>query len=487
MKSLHNRKPAILIIWSMAACLMASCGSSSPTLAPAKGVTINEVAIFQGVKRTLVKDGKEVASTVPLIAERDTLIRVSYKTDSTYDGQEVTAWLTIDGSPPVFYQNKLTLVGQSAEKDLATTINFYPGKSDITDPLKYSIEVLQEGGAAEGNPGARHPAEGYSTVKIEGQKNTLRLLLVPFKYKADGSNRLPDTSAAQLKKFKERFLQLYPVSDVEISLHAPIDWDKAIGPTGAGWQEVGLRLLQVRTESKVSDDTYLYGFFDPAATLKEYCGWGCMLGVTLLNSTPANTGIVSLRLALGVGFVDHATDTAAHEIGHSHGRMHANCGPGLSPSSIDPSYPDDAAHKGGKIGVYGFDMFTRQLVPPTSSDIMGYCDQKWISDYNFTAFHNRGKNVNLAFTEAPPGGSFGYDLISVNLDGSAEGRWTRPVKRTRPLVSGEALPVILDGEKTVRGELFRFDHLPAAWLFVPQTGASSAAFSVDGRSFMVQR
>ena len=481
---LHHR----LLLLSVTTGLIASCGGSSdPTLSPAKGVTIDEIAVFQSVKRTLVKGGKVATSTIPLIAGRDTLIRVHYKTDSTYDQKEVTARLTIDGTPPAVVDQKLTLVGQSAQKDLQTTINFYPNKSLIQDPLNYSVEVLQEGGEAQGSAGARHPATGYSTVKVEGQKNTFRLLLVPFKYKADGSNRLPDTSAAQLKKFKERFLQLYPVSDVEITLHAPIEWDKAIGATGSGWQEVGLRLLQVRTESNVSDDTYMYGFFNPAATLQAYCGWGCMLGVTLLNSTPADKGIVSLRLALGVGFTDRATDTAAHEIGHSHGRKHANCGPGLSPSSIDASYPDDTAHKGGKIGVWGFDMITKQLVPPTYSDIMGYCDQKWISDYNFTAFWNRGKNVNLAMTEGNAGGTFAYDLISVDLDGRAEGRWTRPVTRRRQLVSGETLPVILDGGKTVRGELFRFDHLPAAWLFVPQSRASHAAFSVDGRAFEIQR
>ena len=487
MNNLANYRSLYSSSLSLAVCLMAGCGSSGPTLSPAKGVTINEIAVFQSVKRTLVKDGKDVTSTIPLIAQRDTLIRVHYKTDSTYDLKEVTARLTIDGSPPAVIDQKLILVGQSAEKDLATTINFYPAKSLIKDPLAYSIEVLQEGGAAQDNAPSRHPATGYSSVKVEGQKNTFRLLLVPFRYKADGSNRLPDTSAAQLQKFKERFLQLYPVSDVQITLHAPIDWDKAIGATGAGWQEVGLRLLQVRTESKVSDDTYMYGFFNPAATLQAFCGWGCMLGVTLLNSTPAATGNVSLRLALGVGFTERATDTAAHEIGHSHGRKHANCGPGLSPSSIDQSYPDDTAHKGGKIGVWGFNMITKALVPPTHADIMGYCDNKWISDYNFTALWNRGKNVNLALREPPPQGYFGYDLISVSLDGSTEGRWTRPVRRRRPLVSGEALPVILDGEKTVRGELFRFDHLPAAWLFVPQTTASSATFTVDGRTFKIQR
>ncbi len=466
-------------------CLVVGCGSSGPDLNPAQGVTITEVAIYQSLKRTLVKDGQEKTSKIPLIAGRDTLIRVYYKTDGAYDNQEVTARLLIDGQDPI--DQTLTLVGQTAEKDIATSINFYPSKDLITDPLKISVAVLQEDGVEEASPPARWPASGYTNIKVDGKKNTIRVLLVPFMYKADGSDRLPDTSAAQMKKFKERFLQLYPVSDADIKVSTPIPWDKKITGNGQGWQEVGLRLMQVRTQASISDDTYLYGIFNPAATLKEYCGYGCMLGVTLLNATPADKGMVSLRLALGVGFKDRARDTAAHEIGHSHGRKHANCGYGLAAGSIDQNYPSDAAHKGGKIGVWGFDMFSKALIPPTYSDIMGYCDNKWISDYNFKALWDRGKNVNLAYRESPPGGFHRYDLISINLDGSGEGRWMSPIKRRRPLVSGEPVPVVLDGGTSVRGELFRFDHLPAAWLFVPRTGATRATVSVDGRTFRIQR
>ena len=82
---------------------------------------------------------------------------------------------------------------------------------------------------------------------------------------------------------------------------------------------------------------------------------------------------------------------------------------------------------------------------------------------------------------------YGYDLVSINLDGSGEGRWLGSVERRRPLVGAESFPVILDGRRSVRGELFRFDHLPAAWLFLPRTGAASASFNLDGRAFQVQR
>lgn len=412
-----------------------------------------------------------------------------YVTNSGYDGEEVTARLTISGHDPIVV--KTTLSGTSAQDKLDSTINFELKPEMLRDPLEYKLELLQERPSGDDNAQARFPVEGLEKVAVEAKKNTLRVKLVPFRYTFDGSNRLPDTSPEQLQRFKQRFLDLYPVSDVEITVHPPIDWGFEIKGNGEGWQQVGLRLLQVRTEAKVSDDTYLYGIFNPANTLQSFCGFGCLLGVTLLNAQPPETGIVQLRLALGIGFNERATATAAHEIGHAHGRGHANCGPGLDPRSIDQSYPSDAAHQGGKIGVWGYDMANKRLVPPTWTDIMGYCDNQWISDYNFLALHNRGKNVNLASWQLPPEGAFGYDVIAI--DGAGGARWSQLLERRRPLINGESVDVIVEGARGTRSEVsaqyYRFDHMPGGWLFVPRRSSSAATyrFSLDGRSLRVQR
>lgn len=477
---------------------VSACGSSTPTAAP--GVAIKDIAIYQSLERMLVQGGKVApvtSASVPLIAGRAALVRVFYRTSDAYDQKEVIARLTIAGHEPMQVVGKLSSASEQGKLD--TTINFYLEPEQVTDPLEYSLELLQERDGSEDNPQARFPSEGLSKVTVEGRKNTLRVMLVPFRYQADGSNRLPDTSAEQVARFRQRFLDLYPVSEVEISVHAPIDWTGQISRDGQGWQQVGLRLFALRTAEKVPDDTYLYGIFNPANTLPAFCGPGCLLGVTLLNNQPADTGNVQLRLALGVGFNERATATAAHEIGHAHGRPHANCGPGLDPGSIDREYPSDAAHQGGKIGAWGFDMVAKQLVPPTSSDIMGYCENQWISDYNFIKLYSRVKNVNTVSWQLPASGSFDYDVIAV--DGSGQARWAQSVQRSRPLISAEAIDVMLGsatGDKTpeggtpVRGEYYRFDHIPGGWLFVPRTPLSAASaatyrFRLDGRVYKVQR
>ena len=66
----------------------------------------------------------------------------------------------------------------------------------------------------------------------------------------------------------------------------------------------------------------------------------------------------------------------AHELGHNMNLRHAPCGTGG-----DPSYP----YPDGSIGAWGYDFGDGgRLVPPSASDLMSYCDPRWISDYSFT-------------------------------------------------------------------------------------------------------
>ena len=68
--------------------------------------------------------------------------------------------------------------------------------------------------------------------------------------------------------------------------------------------------------------------------------------------------------------------TIAHELGHNMNLFHAPCGTGG-----DPSYP----YADGSIGAWGYDFGDGgRLVPPSTPDLMSYCNARWISDYSFT-------------------------------------------------------------------------------------------------------
>ena len=92
--------------------------------------------------------------------------------------------------------------------------------------------------------------------------------------------------------------------------------------------------------------------------------------------------------AVGRGVWSYSTHSArviAHEFGHNFSLGHApSCGAG-TPDSAYPK-PD------GSIGVWGYDFRDGSLVPPSWTDVMGYCggDPEWISDYHFSkALHFR--------------------------------------------------------------------------------------------------
>jgi hypothetical protein len=76
----------------------------------------------------------------------------------------------------------------------------------------------------------------------------------------------------------------------------------------------------------------------------------------------------------------------AHELGHNHGRQHVNCG---GPAQPDPDYP----YQGGAVGVFGFDVRQHAITPTTRTDIMGYCQDKWFSDYTYQALVTKVRSV----------------------------------------------------------------------------------------------
>ncbi len=442
--------------------------------ADAGGVTITQISLYQGVRIPLFENGQPGSGSTPVVAGRDALMRVWLSLDGNYDGLAVAARLRINGVAEAI-QVIGVVTGSPVENDLGSTLNFQIPGASIGPDFSFRVELLQPELQSQGpNPGSHYPAAGYASPNTVSVGQTLKIVLVPIQYGADGSNRLPDTSEAMIQGYEDWFYAMYPAPQLDLTVREPVQYDQDVSPNGYGWQELLGAVGQLRQQDGAAFEVYYYGIFAPAQSLGQYCGGGCVAGLGNLGGP----GDAYARAAIGLGFGDDggatAWETAVHEIGHTHGRQHSPCG---GAQGTDPQYP----YPGAKIGVWGYNLVTQKLYDPAAfTDVMGYCMPIWVSDFTYVGFVDRMKAVNNASIFVPPEmKNRTYDRAYV--DPAGELHWLPPVTMEMP-PQGE--PVDLDieadsGAYLVAGHYYPYDHLPGGVFLWPQAGSPSTSVTLD--------
>jgi hypothetical protein len=189
----------------------------------------------------------------------------------------------------------------------------------------------------------------------------LDMVLVPV---LQSANELQgDVTEGNKDRYLDQIRRMYPVSSVDADVHAvyTTEFEGALqgGNGNNAWNEVLNEILALQI-TEGTDRTYY--------------------GVVRTGYADGLNGNGFLELPAAIGY-DNASDggrVAAHELGHTWGRLHSACG---NPGDVDPAYP----YSGGSIGGYGLDVAALALKAPSQPDIMGYCGNPWISDYNYTA------------------------------------------------------------------------------------------------------
>ncbi len=381
---------------------------------------------------------------VPLIAGKEALLRVFVTAGRDND----------ERLPPVrasFYLNgALVHVAEIAsgpgpiptqvdEGSLATSANAVVPAEVVRPGLEMVVEVDPDGTLDSGLGVARQiPETGRAAVDVRTVP-LLDLTLVPFLWAADPDSAILESVRGMAADPEGHELlgllrMLLPVGDLDVKAHEPV-----LSLSNNGWDLI--------------DQT--------GAIRTMEGGTGYWMG-TMSGST---TGP-----AVGRGVWSYSIPSArviAHEFGHNFTLGHApSCGAG-TPDSAYPK-PD------GSIGVWGYDFRDGSLVPPSWTDVMGYCggDPEWISDYHFSkALHFRLFDDHRASVTAQEAESL---LLWGGADADGE-------LYLHPAFVVDAPPVLPDaaGEHRIAGRTANGDELFFLDFTLPETGDG------DGRGSFV--
>ena len=221
------------------------------------------------------------------------------------------------------------------------------------------------------------PSSGSPLAMDVRTQPAFSVRFVPIIQSVNG--RRGNVSNANKDGYLTAAMRVHPLSAYDADLRAPFTTSQpaveAENDNGA-WGRILSELDALRLADHNS--RYYFGVLNPT-----------------YNSGIAGIGYIGGKTALG--WDRPGGDwVAAHEWGHIWGRQHAPCG---GPSNPDANYP----FRDGSIGIYGFDVGAQTLKPPTSTDVMGYCGNEWISEYTYTgvlAWRSARADVAQGFGQA---------------------------------------------------------------------------------------
>lgn len=436
---------------------------------------LTEVAVYQAVKIPLAT-ADELNGLVPVagrsadvVSGRDALFRAFAVATEGWSGI-ATARLTLsspEGNRVFDATNDLRR--NSDDLTFDSTFNFQVPGVAITPDTSWRIDVISPGSCAS-VPASRFP-DTAALALAPRTTGVVKVKIVPIQYDSDTSGRLPDLSEAQIQRYRNLVGSMYPVTAAEITVRETVRTQ--LGVTGQnGWEDLLDSLRLLRQEDRAPADVHYYGIISPAASFSSYCGRACTAGIAYVSKDRQ----AALRVGVGVGFTGQfAAQTLAHELGHQHGRLHSPCN-----VDGDPAYP----HKGGSVGVWGFDRAANLIINPTGfTDVMGYCSPQWVSDFTY-----QGLLEHLALLQSQPTAAQALRTTAtwnvVMVDGKGNARWGHPITTSdEPSGTPELAHVLAEdgGEiTTVAVHRTALADSETSMFWVPEVKAGWASIVVPG-------
>jgi hypothetical protein len=443
----------------------------------ASNLTLQQIAVYQTVKIPVMNNGSEVAvasRNASVVQGRQTLVRVFITPGSGWSAREVAGRLTVvpSGGQPAVFSSKKTISAASTDADQNSTFQFAIPAASMVPPVAYSVEVVECGSQSSSGGQARFPASGTLDLGVK-TTGVLKVKLIPMQV----GTLVPDTSDTVMAPYLAELTAMYPIVGTTITVgdkltvSSPVDWSSTLD-----------QLRAKRSADKPANDVYYFGLIKPADTFRTYCQSSCTTGIGYVVTSATGSTSGSARAAMGIGFGDKASvETMVHEIGHNHGLNHAPCSTAGTISGVDPKYP----YSNAIIGSWGYDSRTQSLYDPSKyKDIMSYCSNLWISDYNYQPLVTRVATLNgnpNVLTVSPV--QMARWRIAL-LDNEHGPRWGIPLDEPGPAEGEPEMGTVYDGQGEVLTSVpvYRTDisDIEAASYMVPEPKDGWYAISVGG-------
>jgi hypothetical protein len=352
--STYTASPATTAVEVEAGATAAVTVTYSATAGPTLNLMIGGLQLTQSVQR--------FDNSVPLVSGRDALLRVTALANSSnrvraqvrvrlYQGNTEVRSVVIESPAD-------TVPTGRRDGEITTTWNTRVEGSLVQPGLRVVAEVDPSNAVPEAEETDNlFPASGRLELNVRTAP-PLAITLVPVLQTA--TNLQGDVTASNRRDYLDLANRMYPlpgysalVRDVYTTSAPALQPDNANG----AWFTVLNEIDALRAADP--EERHYYGVVR--------IGYG---------SGQAGIGFIGSGVAIGY---DNASDRgriAAHELGHTWGRLHAPCG---NPVGQDPSYP----YPNGRIERIGWDPATGLLKARELPDVMGYCANPWISDYTY--------------------------------------------------------------------------------------------------------
>lgn len=358
-------------------------GSGDITVAPGDTLRINASYALVGTVNYsiagvhLTQATQRFDGSVPLVSGRDALLRVFVVASGTNTARPDVRVRLFDGATPLqtttISAPETSVRTAVAEGVLGSTWNLLVPAVNMRTALRVLVELDPSQSVVDADRSDNAwPASGTQTVNVQDVPPfTVRFVPVTI------GGVTGNVTTANTAQYLATSRKVWPLRDVIADVRATFTSATSGLQSDDGngnWLAVLSEINALRAADGAPSTTHYYGVVKAGYT-SGIAGYGYMPG----------------RAAVGWDHLPSGGEVAAHEWGHNFNRNHAPCG-----VVGDVMYP----YAGGVIGQWGWNSSTNMLVSPAATDLMGYCNSTWVSDYSWSWVMQQRANTGFVANAA---------------------------------------------------------------------------------------